>query len=151
MTPTKPYAELTNEELNEAVASRNGWTDIRPDYPGYVDECGTFCAAPKELETGYAHLYPDKHTCGLPPNSTSRESLPSWSTDDGLAFATLWPSLKQSGLALTNWNGKPAVIKIWCGMDDPNYQCKLWFKADTWARAICIAYLETVKEKGERA
>lgn len=136
---------MTHAEMNEAVALRLGWkydtlTYCRVSCNEYHAH-GEDCVEPCSKNADGAQ---EKHRFWR-LGKKRRETLPFWSTDDGLAFEELWPRIGPlNGRGLAFWNGKPAIIKIWCGQDDTTYRTALDFKADTWAEAICKAFIALV-------
>lgn len=117
-TSLKPWTELTNLEKREAIARRLGWVrNDRPDWDGDIQD-------------------------GWYENTTRVlliHKLPDWPTNDGLAFAEVWPLIApRCALDLTNEKPCASIINDW---DD----LRAWF-GDTWADAICRAAYELLPE-----
>lgn len=130
--PKKPWTELTDLEKREVIALRLG-APLGPCNDSHLFEefngegvvmCTRCQWSGNRTQLPHPHTYPD------------------WPTNDGLAFAEVWPKicaldfnaaiLPSHGMTS---HGKPSVI-----VNEES------FVSDTWAAAICAAAYELLEE-----
>lgn len=90
--PEKPFAEMSGEEINAAVALRLGWK--RPVGKVYWKGGERWLAHETGNDIRMAHLSPTLEREWLMEHGEQPDTpLPPWDTDPGRAFADLWPEI----------------------------------------------------------
>lgn len=108
------FSTETDQEINEAVAIALGWTRCK-------------------LEGLELYWYDRR-------GPTLGFDLPNWVGNNGMAFAALWPEITKlvpRGVWVGQAGGSPEVYG-WAGLE---LQGSTRWRADTYSRAICHAFL----------
>ena len=121
----KPWDGLTDLEKREAIARRLGWQNAFASIGG--------------VRIGYPPT---------PAKTLQDTVVPDWPTNDGLAFAEVWPKILQTAthdICALKLHSDPSS-----GNSSPSVEdeyCRCVFVGPTWADAICRAAYELLPEQ----